>query len=117
MSLGFGGLPVYLVDGSVFGGSSGSPVFLFNQGSYPDGKGGLVIGTRIQLVGVMAATMVRHSALPLAVSTQPHVKLAQEMNLGIAFNWKAIVETLSELEKAYGIQQEPVVEVALAQPE
>jgi hypothetical protein len=65
----------------------------------------------------MAATMVRHSALPLAVSTQPHIKLAQEMNLGVAFNWTAIVETISELEKAYGVQQAPVSHAAIAQPE
>jgi hypothetical protein len=103
MSLRFGGNPVYLIDGSVFGGSSGSPVFLFNQGSYPDGQGNIILGTRFQLVGVMAATLVRNAQLPLAVSTQPHVKLAKEMNLGVAFNWEALNETLSALEKAYGI--------------
>jgi hypothetical protein len=103
MSLNFSAKPVYLVDGSVFGGSSGSPVFLFNEGSYPNGAGGIVLGTRLQLVGIMAATMVRNSQLPLSVSTQPHVKVAQEMNLGVAFNWQAIEETILELEKVYGL--------------
>ncbi|MDQ0103686.1 hypothetical protein J2T10_003351 [Paenarthrobacter nicotinovorans] len=118
MSLRFGGNPVFLVDGSVFGGSSGSPVFLFNKGSYSDGQNGIIVGTRFQLVGVMAATMVRHSQLPLAVSTQPHAKLAQEMNLGVAFNWEAIAETVVELEKFYKITHpDPTKEEALAQPE
>lgn len=118
MSLRFGGNPVYLVDGSVFGGSSGSPVLLFNQGSYSNGQGGLVVGTRFQLVGIMAQTLVRNSQLPLAVSTLPHVKVAQEMNLGVAFNWEAIAETISALEKAYGIQHAtPAAEAAVAQPE
>jgi hypothetical protein len=31
--------PAFLVDGSVFGGSRGSPVFVFNRGSWVDNEG------------------------------------------------------------------------------
>jgi len=115
MGLKFGGKPVFLVDGSVFGGSSGSPVFLFNEGTYSDGQGNLVVGTRFQLVGIMAATLVRHSNLPMTVATQPHVKLAQEMNLGVAYNSHAIVETIAEFERVHGIKATEPTQVQAVQ--
>lgn len=94
LALDYGGNPVFLVDGSVFGGSSGSPVFILNEGSYREGNA-LHVGSRIIFVGVLAATMVRHTELPLAVSNAPHTKLAQELNLGVAFNWTAISDMLA----------------------
>jgi len=36
----------FMIDAACFPGSSGSPVFLFNLGSYPQKAGGIVIGTR-----------------------------------------------------------------------
>ena len=45
--------PIFLIDASVFGGSSGSPVFIFNQGSYAH-KGGLTMGTRVMFLGIVA---------------------------------------------------------------
>lgn len=103
MVLPFAGRPVFLVDGSVFGGSSGSPVFIYNSGSYSDGTGGIVIGNRCILVGIMAETMVRNSELPLEVSTAPHTKMAQELNLGVAYAWNAIAETVEEVRRHYGV--------------
>ncbi|MFR9797496.1 trypsin-like peptidase domain-containing protein, partial [Streptomyces sp. MS06] len=94
LDLDMGGDPAFLVDGSVFGGSSGSPVFLFNEGTYRSGVGGLTIGTRIVLVGIISATMVRHAQLPVEVANANHVKIAQELNLGVAFNARAIKETI-----------------------
>lgn len=47
----------FLVDASVFPGSSGSPVFLFNQGSYP-ANGGVIIGSRLLFVGIVASSFV-----------------------------------------------------------
>lgn len=116
ITLRFGGRPVFLVDGSVFGGSSGSPVYLFNQGSYSSGGNGITIGSRFILIGIMAETLIRHSQLPLTVGTAPHALLAQELNLGVAFNWEAISETLRALLAAYNIVDEegplPVAEAA-----
>ncbi|WP_205417506.1 S1 family peptidase, partial [Pseudomonas syringae] len=51
----FEGAPRFLIDASVFGGSSGSPVFILNQGSYPRKDGGLVAGNRLYFIGVVAA--------------------------------------------------------------
>lgn len=101
LELPFGGRPMFLVDGSVFGGSSGSPVFLFNEGSYSDGSGGLILGSRLLLVGIIAQTMIRHGLHPIVVSA-PQAHVAQELNLGVAFNWTAINETVDALFVAHG---------------
>lgn len=55
----FKGTEVFLIDAGVFPGSSGSPVFIYNQGSYPT-KEGIAIGNRLLFVGVISETMVRN---------------------------------------------------------
>ncbi|MFF9199986.1 trypsin-like peptidase domain-containing protein [Streptomyces sp. NPDC014779] len=104
IELDYGGKPVFLIDGSVFGGSSGSPVFLFNQGTYQSGPKETTVGTRIALVGIVAQTMVRNAQLPVVedVAATPHVKVAQELNLGVAFNARAIKETIEHLVSVAG---------------
>lgn len=52
----FNGLPIFLIDCACFPGSSGSPVFIFDQGSYLDAKGTLTLGGgRIMLLGILFA--------------------------------------------------------------
>ena len=46
------GQPEFLLDVPIFPGSSGSPIVLYNQGSYGVRKGGLVIGSRLALLGI-----------------------------------------------------------------
>lgn len=57
----FGNDPIFLIDAGVYPGSSGSPVFIMNQGSYAT-KGGLVVGTRLLFLGVITSTMLRTEA-------------------------------------------------------
>ena len=54
----FEGRPFFLIDAGVFPGSSGSPVFVLNQGSYSTAKG-LVVGNRLMLLGVISQSMIR----------------------------------------------------------
>lgn len=54
----FKGHPVFLIDGGVFPGSSGSPVFIYNRGSYST-KNGIAIGTRLYFIGVISETLLR----------------------------------------------------------
>ncbi|MDX3019886.1 trypsin-like peptidase domain-containing protein [Streptomyces acidiscabies] len=103
MELDLGGAPAFLVDGSVFGGSSGSPVFLFNEGVYRGPGGNLIVGTRIALVGLIAQTWIRGDALPVEVAA-PHVKIAKELNLGVAFNSRAIKETVEHFAETEGLR-------------
>lgn len=44
----------FLIDIAAFPGSSGSPVFIYNQGSYPV-EDGIVVGNRLILLGVLYA--------------------------------------------------------------
>ena len=48
------GRPEFLVDAAVFPGSSGSPVFIFNEGSYSV-PGGLAMGNRLWMIGIVYA--------------------------------------------------------------
>ena len=48
-----------LSDAGVFPGSSGSPVFIFNQGSYPIAEG-IALGNRLLFVGILTQTMIRN---------------------------------------------------------
>lgn len=47
--------PRFLIDSAIFGGSSGSPVFVFNQGSYSLPNGSVKISSRIKFVGIVYA--------------------------------------------------------------
>lgn len=46
----------FVIDASVFPGSSGSPAFIFNQGSYATGDG-IAVGSRLLFVGVVTSTI------------------------------------------------------------
>lgn len=57
----FMGKKEFLVDAGVYPGSSGSPVFILNQGSYSTSKG-LHVGSRILFLGVMSQSVLRTEA-------------------------------------------------------
>jgi S1-C subfamily serine protease len=54
----FQGKPSFLIDAGVFPGSSGSPVFILNQGSYATNQG-IVIGSRVLFLGILSESIVR----------------------------------------------------------
>ena len=54
----FKGQEAFLIDAGVFPGSSGSPVFIYNQGAYPT-KNGLAVGNRLLFIGVISQTILR----------------------------------------------------------
>ena len=90
----FEGEPTFLVDGSVFSGSSGSPVFILNRGSWT-GPQGLVLGDRILLVGIISDTGLRNTDIPVQVAKKPFVRISEELDLGSAFSAEAIAETVN----------------------
>ena len=57
----FQGEEVFLIDAGVFPGSSGSPVFIFNQGAYTYNNG-LAIGNRLLFIGVISQTLLKKEA-------------------------------------------------------
>lgn len=95
----FEGSPRFLVDASVFGGSSGSPVFILNQGSWATKDGGLVAGSRLHFIGVVAAVFYRthlNQIIPVPIPTQvqPMAQQQEMIDLGIVFKARTVVETI-----------------------
>lgn len=113
----FEGSPRFLIDASVFGGSSGSPVFILNQGSFSTKEGGLVAGSRLMFIGVVAAVFLRKQwneivAVPIPTVSRPMVQNEEMIDLGIVFKAHTVVETIEALlkEKGIALQQPAVLE-------
>lgn len=95
IALDYRGEPAFLIDASVFPGSSGSPVFIINQGTYrPKGLQGIAFGDRFILLGVLAAVHVRQvqgsasPSLPAALT----IVTEETLDLGIVYKASAIEE-------------------------
>ena len=89
-NLDWNGKPEFLIDAACFPGSSGSPIFLYNQIGYATKSGGMTIGPgRLKLLGILYAgpqhtvkgevkiVTVPTQNVPIAISSIPN-------NLGIA---------------------------------
>ena len=72
----------FLVDMACYPGSSGSPVFLYNEGTYLE-NGAVVMGRRLYLLGILRAVHVRNVLGNITVSTIAHVNVQDMLNLGI----------------------------------
>ena len=104
----FEGTPRFIIDASVFGGSSGSPVFILNQGSWATKQGGLVAGSRIFFVGVIAAVFYRTQMnqiipVPIPTQVQPMAKQQEMIDLGIVFKAQTVVDTIEAFLKAHNV--------------
>ncbi|MEZ0002914.1 trypsin-like peptidase domain-containing protein [Sinorhizobium fredii] len=104
----FEGTPRFLIDASVFGGSSGSPVFILNQGTWAAKAGGTVIGSRFHFVGVIAAVFFRTHlnniiAVPIPTQVQPMAQQQEMIDLGIVFKAHTVVETIEAFLKARNV--------------
>ena len=104
----FEGTPRFIIDASVFGGSSGSPVFILNQGSWAAKQGGLVAGSRIFFVGVIAAVFFRTHLnkivpVPIPTQVQPMVQQQEMIDLGIVFKARTVVETIGVFLKIHNL--------------
>ena len=99
LSLDFNGHPQFVIDASVFGGSSGSPVFLYSSGMYSDRAGSTIIGSRAIFVGVVTAVFFRTALnkvirIPIPTSEQQMVEQSEMLDLGIVTKARAVSETI-----------------------
>ncbi|MEW6188719.1 MAG: serine protease [Actinomycetota bacterium] len=107
ISVDFEGKPTFLIDASIFPGSSGSPVFLCNIGSYsPKGKG-LVVGSRIFFLGVVASVFIRKDfntieLIDIPTGKVPVIATTQMVDLGIVYKSIVIKELIEEFLKIRG---------------
>jgi V8-like Glu-specific endopeptidase len=110
LSIDFEGKPKFLMDASVFPGSSGSPVFIYNPGMYFSKTGTTTVGTRLMFVGVVSAVFFREDtneivSAPIPTQNSRPVARSKEMiDLGIVFKAATIQETLNALAKSKGIE-------------
>jgi hypothetical protein len=92
------GRPEFMVDASVFPGSSGSPVFLFDQGIWTDRGGNTILGqTRIALLGVihsvaqhMATGEIKFEHIPTV--SRPFALSGIPNNLGVCVKAHKILD-------------------------
>ncbi|MBS3952555.1 MAG: trypsin-like peptidase domain-containing protein [Methylomicrobium sp.] len=109
IELNFQGRPIFLIDASVFPGSSGSPVFILNQGSYMK-DGNVILGSRLIFVGIVAEVFVKQDINNLLEITLPTANKQfatisnQMIDLGLVFKSTTVIEAIksciAEREKA-----------------
>ncbi|KPV62583.1 MAG: hypothetical protein AOA66_1273 [Candidatus Bathyarchaeota archaeon BA2] len=101
--LDFKGEKQFLIDASVFPGSSGSPVFIHDKGIYWDKKSGsTVVGHRIFFLGMLSAVFKMPDTGEIILPTErtPVIRISQLVDIGVVFKAETILETIKEfLEK------------------
>lgn len=101
LALDYGGRKVFLIDASVFPGSSGSPVFILNTGSYSPKGGGLVVGSRLLFLGVLASVFVRieegkFEIVDIPTAKVPVVTVEHMIDLGLVYKAEVVVDTIRQ---------------------
>ena len=98
-SVHYEGKPVFLIDASVFQGSSGSPVLIHDIGSWRRRDGALMAGQRSLLLGILSRAFFRETdgtftfeEVPAAV--KPVVRTNQMIDLGIVYKASTILEAI-----------------------
>ena len=106
-SIDYDGRAMFLIDASVFPGSSGSPVLIYDKGSWQSRDGVLMAGQRVYLLGVLGGAYYREDdgsltfqAIPTTV--KPVVKTTQMIDLGVVYKARTIVETIEHLLHQHG---------------
>lgn len=98
------GHPAFLIDASVYPGSSGSPVYILNTLGWADKNGTINYGApRFILMGVLAAVHERQLLGEVVDMPTKLVALTNSpINLGIVFKASAIQTCVNELVAKYG---------------
>ncbi|MEV6272671.1 hypothetical protein AB0L64_36220 [Kribbella sp. NPDC051936] len=116
VALDYNGLPAFLIDASIFPGSSGSPVFIAQLNGYRE-NGTIHVGaSRVMFAGLVASVHVQQDQAQLVTARPRHVVLNQLMDLGIVFNWRAVKETVQALYAAHGFTYGSDVRPSVAPP-
>jgi hypothetical protein len=89
------GVATTALDIAAFPGSSGSPVFVYNEGSIPNKAGGLKLGSRLLFIGILFSGPTLRSDGQIVIrniptSTVPVAQFNQMMNLGYAIKTKEL---------------------------
>lgn len=93
----FNGTKTFLIDASVFPGSSGSPVFIYYAGGHPDKEGNLYAGNRMHFMGIVAKVYQRLEQGEIRVVDIPTAQkylaeINQMIDLGIVYKAETVKE-------------------------
>ncbi len=92
------GEPQFLIDASVFPGSSGSPVFIYDKNGYKDKKGNTYMGSeRIIFCGVISSTLIRTDSgrlefIEVPTKVLPMIETSQMIDLGVVIKSEKVKE-------------------------
>jgi len=97
------GKPYFLVDMACFPGSSGSPVFIYNQSGYFNKKtNSNIVGTgRLFFVGVLFAGPTITNTGQVVLSKMPTVQVSSMMHLGYVVRSSEILELEKMVQGAF----------------
>ena len=95
--LSYNGKPEFIIDAACFPGSSGSPVFLANIGSFMDASGALCAGSRIALLGTLYAGPIKKATgeieiIEVPTDTKAISKTDIMINLGYVIQASKLLE-------------------------
>jgi len=101
LQIDYEGKPLFLIDASVFPGSSGSPVLIANTGGYSH-RGTFNVGNRILFLGIVSSVAIREEQgqiifISSPASQVPVVRTQQMIDLGIVYKATTILETVKKL--------------------
>jgi hypothetical protein len=103
ISVDYCGKPAFLVDASVFPGSSGSPVFIMDRGSYLT-RTAIQIGSRVVCLGVLAAVHTRQVAGEIrSLPTRLVAAFDEPIDLGIVYKAWVIDECVEPVLLQHGL--------------
>lgn len=97
LNVDYEGKPIFLVDASVFPGSSGSPVFLFVPASTADKYGNITIGggPKVVFLGVVAAVYQR--TVPVVQTPTVGGQFVHDaLDIGIVYKASTVVELVNQ---------------------
>lgn len=107
LQLDFNGKPEFLIDTSIYGGSSGSPVYILNNGVFqPANNDRAVMGIRLKLLGIVYATYLHTvegdiKIINTPVSKIPITQTQIPNNLGIVIHSRMLLDFEKELKKLW----------------
>lgn len=95
----FDGKPKFLIDASVFPGSSGSPVFIIDESWYGDRTGTFPGQTRLFFLGVVSGVYSKRNIadieiIPVPTTNKPVALVKQVLDLGVVEKATTVVETV-----------------------
>ncbi len=99
--LDYNGEKKFLIDASVFPGSSGSPVFIYRCSNLVDKKGQLYSGIYVYFLGLISETFIRSEQgriemIDIPVSSVPAPIINQMIDIGVVVKAETILKCIEE---------------------